>query len=440
MSLLDRFAAHLDGMGLQGRRALVAVSGGPDSVALLDLLVRTRERHGLELVAAHLDHGIHPESGVVADRVRTLAATYGVPLEVGRLELGSSATETLARTERYAWLEAARARVDADLIFTAHHRNDQIETVLMRVLSGSGPAGLAGMAPVAGRIVRPLLPFERAELAAHIENAGLATWMDPANADSRHLRSWLRTELLPVLRERLPQVESHLVRLAGQAAQNRAAWGAALDAIPALDLRQDGTGISVAASSLADYDSPLKQALILALARRAGCPLGPTRVDRVLRLLDRAASGTRVPLGGSWNAEVSFGRLRIYSGAVELVPPPLTMAGSPGTGTWGRWRFRLTVDAAPERQDRVALIAWFTRAPLTVRSWAPGERMKPLGGPGRRLLVRCFQDEGIPRSQRSAWPVLAHNDAIAWIPGVCRSDAQIPAPGTEALRVDAEYA
>jgi tRNA(Ile)-lysidine synthase len=440
MSLLDRFTACLKSLELDGRSALVAVSGGPDSVALLDLLVASRTRHGLDLVVAHLDHGMHPESARVAEQVRSLARSFNLPFELGHAALGASASETTARTQRYAWLEATRARIGADYIVTAHHRDDQIETVLMRALKGSGLAGLAGMTVVAGRVVRPLLPFSRAELASYVSEGSLDVWLDPANRDPRHLRSWIRTELLPLLRERLPGLESNVARLARHAAQDRAAWDAMLDAIPGLDLHAEGGGISVAASCLADYDSALKQALVLALARRVGCRLGPTRVDRVLRLLDRGLSGTRVPLGMQWSAELAFGRLRIYAATPEPVPEPLVMSGSSGSGSWGRWRFRWQSVAAPEQQDRTGLSAWFSGVPLTVRAWSAGERMKPLGGSGRRLLVRCFQEEKVPRSRRGDWPVLAHQDTIAWIPGVCRSDAQIPVPGTEALRVDAEYA
>ena len=162
-------------------RALVAVSGGPDSVALLDLLVRTADMHGLTLVVAHVDHGIHPDSTRVAEGVRALARSYGLPVEVGELELGPSAGETMARSRRYAWLEEARARVGAAIILTAHHADDQAETVLMRVLEGAGRPGWQGW-PGRGPLVRPLLPFRRVELAAHRER-GLAAWLDPANAD-----------------------------------------------------------------------------------------------------------------------------------------------------------------------------------------------------------------------------------------------------------------
>src|SRR5690242_17324091 len=105
MSLLDRFQSHLATLPLAGTRALVAVSGGPDSVALLDLLTRTSDAHQLDLVVAHADHGIHPESARVAEQVRALAKAYGLRFETTQLELGASAGETLARARRYAWLE-----------------------------------------------------------------------------------------------------------------------------------------------------------------------------------------------------------------------------------------------------------------------------------------------------------------------------------------------
>jgi tRNA(Ile)-lysidine synthase len=440
MGLTERFTAHLSTLELSADRVLVAVSGGPDSLALLDLLVETRSHHALDLVAAHVDHGIQGESGLVAERVRTIAAGYGLPVEVGRLSLGPGATETEAREHRYAWLEATRGRVGADLILTAHHADDQIETVLMRVLAGSGPAGLAGMAAYQGRVVRPLLPFNRAELEEHVRSAGLEPWLDPANSDSRHQRSWIRTELLPLLRGRLAETDSNLLRVARHAAAERAAWDAVLDALPGLDLQAEQAGISVAAQALGNYDSFLTQATILALARRAGCPLGPARAQRVINLIRSGSSGNRVPLGASWTAELSFGRLLIRHSNEGPAPLPWALTGHEGSGAWGRWRFRWHRGVAPEQQERSGLSAWFTLDPLSVRVWTPGDKVRPLGGTGRRLIVRCFQDARVPRSSREAWPVLTGTDDIVWVPGVCRSDARVPPAGVEALRVDAQYA
>src|SRR5687767_11425226 len=222
MTLSEQFRSYWASLGLPGGRALVAVSGGPDSVALLDLLARSPDVHGLELVVTHVDHGIHPDSGRVAEEVRKLADAYELQLEGARLELGSDVGETAARQERYAWLEATRLRVGAQYIVTAHHADDQVETVLMRVLEGSGPAGLAAMAPVNGCLIRPLLAFRRSQLLQYLEDVGLQAWIDPANADPRHLRSWIRSELLPLMRTRLPQVDARLERVARHAARDRA--------------------------------------------------------------------------------------------------------------------------------------------------------------------------------------------------------------------------
>ena len=408
-------------------------------MALLDLLARSRDVHGLDLVVAHADHGIHPDSGSVVQQVRALAASYRLPFETEALRLGAAAGETLARARRYEWLEQTRLRLGAAVIFTAHHADDQVETVLMRVLSGSGPAGLAGMAPVRGTLVRPLLSISRADLMGYVQERGLQTWLDPANLDPRHLRSWLRARLLPQLRERLPGVDASLLRVSRQAAADRAAWDAVLEVLPGLDLRVENEGISVAAASLGDYDSALTQAVILALARRVGCRLGPARIGRVLELLCGGQSGTQVPVGSGWTAELGFGRLGLSPTETALTVRPWSLADPRGEGTWGRWKFRWQQAPAPGHQDRVGLSAWFTPAPLTVRRWAPGEKVRPLGATGRRLVVRCFQEGRVPRSRRESWPVLAHSDDVLWIPGVCRSGIRLPAEGTEALRVDAEY-
>src|SRR5882672_2256786 len=224
MPLLAPFLSHLAGFGLGRSRAVVAVSGGVDSLALLDLLVRGRSSHGLELIVAHADHGIHPDSALVAGRVAAAAASMDVPAETGRLELGAAATETMAREARYTWLESVRRQSGAQWVVTAHHSDDQAETVLMRLLRGSGPAGLAAMADREGTIVRPLLPYTRAQLAEYAAVRGLEGWCDPANHDSRFLRSWLRHEVLPTLRARLPEVDRDLLRAGRQAALDREAW------------------------------------------------------------------------------------------------------------------------------------------------------------------------------------------------------------------------
>ncbi|HXE58817.1 MAG TPA: tRNA lysidine(34) synthetase TilS, partial [Gemmatimonadales bacterium] len=349
--LVEAFAAELDRLGVEPGIAVVAVSGGPDSVALLDLLVSTRDRHRMDLVVAHADHGILPGSGAVAERVRRLAERYGLRFELGRLELGADAGETEARERRYAWLAAVRARYGARYVITAHHADDQVETVLMRVLEGSGPAGLAGMAARRRALVRPLLPFRREALARYLHERGLEVWYDPANRDPRHLRSWLRGELLPLLRRRLPRIDRNLERLGRLAAAERRAWDVVLDALGELDWRPEPDGASVAAAVLGGYDCSLARALLMAAGRRVGCRIGPTAAARAVALVRGGVSGSRTDLGGGWILELGFGRARLVEPR-RRAPAGAALAGTALAGTagelgWGRWRLRWRAEPAP---------------------------------------------------------------------------------------------
>src|SRR2546426_2023242 len=148
-TLLDRFREQLRRARLLTRpgTAIVAVSGGPDSVALLDLLHAVAAERGLALVVAHADHGMQADSRLVGQAVRELAARYRLPFELGQRHLGPDATETVARRARYAWLREVQRRRAARYLVTAHHQDDQVETILLRLLKGSAPAGLAGIPP-----------------------------------------------------------------------------------------------------------------------------------------------------------------------------------------------------------------------------------------------------------------------------------------------------
>jgi tRNA(Ile)-lysidine synthase len=440
-SFRTAFEAELDRLHPGPGKLLVAVSGGPDSVALLDLLAGASAQRGLILVVGHVDHGIHPSSAMVAGGVRRLAAAYQLSLIERRLMLGSGTSETIARTARYAALEAMRREVGAELIVTAHHADDQAETVLMRTLRGSGPAGLAAMAPRRGRLLRPLLPFRRAELAQHLLQVGLTAWDDPANADSSHLRSWVRREVMPRLAERLPDVSDRLLEVAYQARVNRVAWDSLLDVLPNLDLRAEPEGISVSLKALEAVDDNLLTCLVMAICRRTGFSPGPARLDRVFNLIRQGRSGTQVPLGLDRMAERSFDRLRLIRSASPLpVSGALELAVPAGAADWSAWRFTWSVGPAPVRQDRAGTTAWFEAERLLVRACRSGDRLSPLGGRGRRLIVRCLQEARIPRSRRAGWPALEHQGTVVWVPGVCRSDRLVPVPGAEALRVDAELA
>lgn len=438
MPLAARFADHLATLELErGAGVLVAVSGGSDSVGLLALLAETADRHGLRCTVGHVDHGIAADSDVVARQVRDLAERFAMPYRAARLELGPDATETRARERRYAVLSRIRRSVGAKYLFTAHQADDQIETVLMRALRGSGPAGLAGMAPRRGALVRPLLPFRRAELVEYVRQLALPLWDDPANQSPRHLRSWLRHRILPELQRRLPDIDRRVLDLSKQAAADRTAWDQALDHFPGLDPSLEKRGISVAVRALRGYDSGLRLALLRAAARRVGLTLGPRRAGRLLELLDSGRSGAAVPLGRGWTAELAFDRVRLLRARASEPPASLAISGAAGEAQWGQWRVRWRTEPAPARQHRAGSTAWFVPGPLSIRAWAAGDRIRPLGGTGRRLAVKCFQEARVARSERNQWPVVAVDDVMVWVPGVCRSDALLPLEGTESLRVDA---
>jgi len=416
------------------RRLLVAVSGGPDSLALLHLLHETRHLHRLELVVAHVDHGIHPDSGAVAAAVTAAADRLGLPSVRTRLSLGAGASETTARQRRHAWLEEVRAAQSADAIALGHHRGDQVETTLMRVLAGSGPAGLAGMAPRRGRILHPLLGFTKPELEEWLAGRGIAFWDDPANHDVSHLRSWVRGDLLPLLRGTLPDVDAHLLRLGRLAAQEREAWDRVLSLLPALDLRAADDRISVAALPLVTYDSALASTLLRAAARQAGCVLGHLGAGRLLAVARRGRSGRLVELGAGWSGELAFGRIGIFR--VVESPAPVVLDGPEGTMRWGPWRVSWRRGPAGPSGRRDGWVGWFIGEGPVLRGPRRGDRMLPLGGAGRRPVARLLQEAKVERNRRSAWPVLEVEGRVVWVAGVCRSGWDVPEEGDEATRIE----
>jgi tRNA(Ile)-lysidine synthase len=446
LSLPDRFRTHVLRARLFRARppaaAVVAVSGGADSVALLDLLHGVAPELGLTLVVAHADHGIQQGSPLVGSAVRDLAAQYRLPFELGELQLGADATETAARRARYAWLRAIQRRIGAAYLVTAHHRDDQIETVVLRALRGSAPAGLAGIARRGrGGLVRPLLGFTRRELAEHAAARGLPTHDDPANRDPRHLRSWVRATLLPLLAERLgPRVADDLRRLGRHAAEDRHAWDRVLELATELELQMQPEGFDVARERLRGYDDALAVALLRAAARRVGLALGPTRARRLLALAHRP-SGRRLSLGGGWTAEVAFDRLRVSRAAArearqvgEVVQ--VEADTDRGVATFGTFRVQWRPERAPARVERSGWTTWIDGSGWELRAPAAGDALVPLGGVGHRPLRRLLMDARVPRSERARYPIVARGETILWVPGICRSGDGLPAPGTEAVRLD----
>ena len=443
--LAERFLDHVRTRRLFPRpgKALLAVSGGPDSLALLTLLRDAAPALGLELVVAHVDHGIREASGEEAKGLRRYVLSLGLPFESTELRLGPHATETEARDARYAWLRDTQKRHGARYLVTAHHQDDQVETILLRVLRGSGLAGLAGIpAKSKGGLVRPLLPFTKLELSSLTpDTRHLTPFSDPSNADPKHLRSWVRGTLLPLIDSRLgPGARADLLSLGRHAARDRRAWGALPELVPELALQHAPGSFSVARTPLARYDASLAGALVMAAARRAGIPVGPRRAARLVELA-RRQSGRRVELGSGWVGETVFDRLVVGRGAAKTgAPVPVDDAGS---AVFGDFRLSWRRERAPARIERTGWTTWVAGAGtgaggggLVVRAPRAGDRMAPLGGVGQREVRRLLMEARVPRAARPGYPLLAQGETIVWVPGICRSGAGLPEPGTPAVRLD----
>jgi tRNA(Ile)-lysidine synthase len=418
--------------------AVLAVSGGGDSLAMLDLLAGLAPGLGLTLLVAHADHGIAADSAATAKWVVRLARErYALETVSAALRLGPDAGETRARAARYRFLRAVQAERGARYLLTAHHADDQVETVLLRVLKGSAPSGLRGIDAVGPRgLVRPRLPFTHAELVAHAVAAGLEIAHDPANADPRHLRSWVRTVLLPVVTERLgPDGSAGLLALARHARRERRAWDAVLDVLPGLALGVSEHRFEVAREALRGYDKALAGRVLRAAAGRAGVTLSPIAAERLARFARTAPSGRRLDLGAGLAAEAAFGSLIV--GENRDAPASVPLDAPQGEVGFGDFRLAWRSEPAPATFPRDGWTTWLPAGPWTVRGPQAGDVVAPLGGVGRRKVSRLLMEARVPRSGRGCYPVVADAAEVVWIPGVCRAAARVPDPGKEAVRIDA---
>jgi tRNA(Ile)-lysidine synthase len=271
MHLLENFrAALLHGRLIEpGNTVLIAVSGGLDSVVLLHLLHSVREDMKLHLHVAHFDHRMRSASASDAAWVLQLAEDLQVGCTVGSA-FAAPRNEEEARALRYDFLERIAVTVAADRIATAHHADDQAETVLFRVLRGTGVDGLAGIPERRGRIVRPLLPFRRSELKEWAEEQELDWREDPSNATRVYARNRIRLDV-PQLETEWPEVRRALTRLARTAARSREAWENALGEIEKSVILSEDTGIiELARGALLEYHPEIAPACCGAGSRASG--------------------------------------------------------------------------------------------------------------------------------------------------------------------------
>jgi tRNA(Ile)-lysidine synthase len=306
---------------LRGGTLVVGLSGGKDSVALTDALACLRRRRGFRVVAAHLDHGLRPDSAQDEAFCAAFCERLDVPFRSERADVRARAArergglEQAARRERYAYLRRVRDEEKAAAIAVAHTRDDQAETLLLRLVRGAGATGLSGMRPRARDVVRPLLAVSREEVLAHLRERGLAWREDPSNADTAHRRNRVRHELIPYLEERFnPGIRAALARTASLLADEAAHVRAEAEALLARIGREEDEGLSLGRAALAEAPTALARAAIRQALVRAGglAQVGALHVERVLQLARaKAPSGRRLPLPGGREARFTRDTVRI---------------------------------------------------------------------------------------------------------------------------------
>lgn len=413
-----------------GASAVVGVSGGADSVALLHMLTALVPSMGFTVCAAHFNHGIR---GAAADAdeafVRRLCARLGVPLFCGRADVPSLAErrgqtlEQAAREARYAFLEEARVHFGADVIAVAHHMDDQAETLLLHLARGAGLAGLVGMKARRGRVIRPLLPLRRSEIEAYLSQEGLSFCTDETNLLRDSTRNRIRLDVLPYLAEHVnPAIVPALCAASELLAQDEAylceAAGQRLLSVQRGENAYDRAALAALPPAL------LGRAVRMALAAAgAEKDIERTHVEQVIALL-QGRTGARLHLPGV-DVWVDYALLcvgRLPEEASEPFEVPLVRAGETRTekGVF------LAEEVPPERFVRDPFIACFDLAKLpaeglSVRSRRPGDRFFPLNAPGRRKLKEFFIDKKVPRAEREV-PLIACGQEILFVPGFSVAD------------------
>ncbi|MFN3987950.1 MAG: tRNA lysidine(34) synthetase TilS [Rhodocyclaceae bacterium] len=418
-------AACLSAAGVAaGSRLALALSGGVDSMLLLHVLARLREVQGWALSAAHVHHGLSPHADAWAAACVTAGERLGVPVEVHRVEVlrgSDDGLESAARRARHA----ALATVAADWLVFAHHRDDQAETLLFRLLRGCGVRGAAAMASIepahagcAGRL-RPLLGVGRQEVLACAQARGIEWCEDESNADLFFARNYLRHRVLPQMAERFPAAGAALARAAGHF---REASGL-LDELADEDLSRCG-GVPVPVGALLGLGDARGRNLLRRLIERQGWR-APTssRLDEALRQLRAASGPLRLVLGDGalgvyrgrlWPLANAMGQRGDEATVEATVPVPVPVWQGEAELSWGGgWVCMSPSVGAGLSTQRL------NAAPscLLTGRW-PGLEMRPAAGRPHKRFKQLCQEAGVPPWLRDRLPVLRVGDEAAWIGGL----------------------
>ena len=453
--LAARVAAELKRIVRPSDHLLAGLSGGVDSVVLLDVLRRTARRLRFRLSALHVNHQLSPRAGRWEAFCRRLCRARGIPFRSVKVAVRrSDSVEAAARAARYA----AFASADCDYVVLAHHRDDQVETLLLQLLRGAGVKGLAAMPllrdegggrraegkikkPIRSgsssliphrsslQILRPLLDMTRAEILEYARKRGLKWVEDESNADTHFQRNFLRHEVLPVIARRFPAYRTTLARAAGHLAEAARALEELAEADAAGHL-ESGT---LAVAPLRRLPPARARNLLRYFLARQGVSMPSTeRLDEALRQVIAAKPDARVLI------EVGDFELRRFQNRLYAVT---RFEGLP-PGYSRRWRGETEI-AVPELGGVLALsrargagisLARLRGQPVTIRLRRGGERLQPDCARPRRSLKNLLQEARIPPWERERMPLIFCGDRLVWAPGIGMDCAFQAARGQAALR------
>ncbi len=457
-----------------GKPVVVAVSGGPDSLALMHILREMRREFGWELHVAHLHHGIRgADADADADFVREHAESWGLPFHLAHEDVpalakaSGTSLEEAARQARYRFLARVARSVGADRIALGHHLDDQVETVLMHFIRGSGLAGLRGMLPLAPMeemrldaipgeppetaglwLARPLLAVPHEDLVAYCRDHGLEPRFDRSNLDTTYFRNRLRHELIPTLETYNPRIREILARSTTIFADDYDfLHSVMLETWPRVVVDESPEEIVLGLDAWRSLHPAMQRAVLREAIHR---------LRRSLRNINWAhvENARRVALGGETGAEatlpdglrllVEYGRIRIGGAgeAPEGVPQldavlPIAVPGVtvfPG----GRWSVEAEAvgrDDLPDRWPEDPWQAWLdadeVQMPLAFRPRRPGDRFRPLGMRGSAKVGEFMINVKLPARWRDRWPLLVDaSGRVLWVPGYRPSDEAKVTPKT----------
>jgi tRNA(Ile)-lysidine synthase len=443
-----RVFRYIQGHGLfsAAQRALVAVSGGPDSTALLLVLAHLSASGGLklDLWLAHFDHGLRRRAEREAEKafLSRLAAKLDLPLLVGQGDVRAHARqhrlslEEAARELRYRFLAEQAEKAAIDVVATGHTAGDQAETVLMHLVRGSGLTGLAGMKPSSSwpfpghddlLLVRPLLAVSRGETERYCQEEGLSPCLDVTNLLLGPLRNRIRHQLLPLLRRYNPKIEAALLRLAAATASDLAYLeGTATAFWDALAVKEKG-GVGFPRSELAALPPAIRNRLLQAACQQLLADARQIEAVHIHSMAEALAkpAGSRLSLPGglAFAVDGEFVRLTVdREEAAKVAPIPETPLVVPGRTTLAGWLIEAetltgqTVEVGADPCEAF-LDHQAVGGQLTVRGRRRGDRFRPLGLGGEKKLQDYLVDAKVPRDERDAVPLVCASWGIAWVIG-----------------------